>query len=240
MLPFSVILASQPASAQRKIATALKSHPYTSTKDNSHEITSLHKNPGGRGLSLLRTNLSVRNRVPVTSIPATMPSQAVTITPCRHINRRGHRCRLFSTIPNLELCPHHARLLEKQHQRHNDNTAAELLGDLTDFSTPDAINALLGNLVRQLARKRIARLDAIAIAYVSQLLLGSISSMDRHDAALRSADIDNVPTRIVFDPPDDLDPTSTAITHPTSDSLRALASFATSRPPEPENTEGRA
>ncbi len=137
-----------------------------------------------------------------------MPSQAVTITPCRHINRRGHRCRLHSTIPNLELCPHHARLLEKQHQRHNDNSAAELLGDLTDFSTPDAINALLGNLVRQLARKRIARLDAIAIAYVSQLLLGSISSMDRHDAALRNADIDNVPTRIVFDRPDDLDPTS--------------------------------
>src|SRR5580698_9386156 len=94
--------------------------------------------------------------------------QVKTLTPCRHINRRGHHCRLFSTIPDLELCPHHARLLEKQHQRHNDNTAAELLGDLTDFSTPDAINALLGNLVRQLARKRLARLDAIAIAYVAQ------------------------------------------------------------------------
>ena len=94
---------------------------------------------------------------PVTLLPATTSSLPVkTLTPCRHINRRGHHCRLFSTIPNLELCPHHARLLEKQHQRHNDNTASELLGDLTDFSTPDAVNALLGNLVRQLARKRIA------------------------------------------------------------------------------------
>jgi hypothetical protein len=135
----------------------------------------------------------------------------------------------------LELCPHHARLLEKQHQRHNDNTAAELLGDLTDFSTPDAINALLGNLVRQLARKRIARLDAIAIAYVAQLLLGSISSIDRHDAALRnSADLDEIPPRLIFDAPNAIDPTAT----PISDTLRIAASFA--RTCEPESTEGRA
>src|SRR5580698_10041604 len=162
--------------------------------------------------------------------------QVKTLTPCRHINRRGQHCRLFSIIPNLELCPHHARLLEKQHQRHNDNTAAELLGDLTDFSTPDAINALLGNLVRQLARKRIARLDAIAIAYVAQLLLGSISSMDRHDAALRNADSDDIPGRLIFDHPDDSDPT----TIPVSDSLRLAASFSNTHASDPQNTEGRA
>jgi hypothetical protein len=188
------------------------------------------KTPGG-GVSLAPEPISQSaTERSVTSIPATMPSQAVTITPCRHINRRGHRCRLFSTIPNLELCPHHARLLEKQHQRHNDNTAAELLGDLTDFSTPDAINALLGNLVRQLARKRIARLDAIAIAYVAQLLLGSISSIDRHDAALRAADNAGPDLgRIIFDPPE-----------PVPDSARIAALFT--RPPdaERENTKGRA
>ena len=43
------------------------------------------------------------------------------------------------------------------------------------------------------------RRDAMAIAYVAQLLLGSISSMDRHDAALRDANADDIPTRIVFD-----------------------------------------
>jgi hypothetical protein len=139
----------------------------------------------------------------------------------------------------LELCPHHARQTQNRRQRHNDKDADELLGDLTDFSTPEAINALLGNLVRQLARKRISRLDAVAIAYVSQLLLGSISSMDRHDAALRSAedaDTDDMPHRIVFDRPDDPDPTTT----PISDSLRVAALFATSQPSDPRNTEGRA
>ncbi len=100
---------------------------------------------------------------------------------------------------------------KNRHQRHNDNTAAELLGDLIDFSTPDAINALLGNLVRQLTASASRRLDAIAIAYVAQLLLGSISSMDRHDAALRTAEdanADDFPTRIVFDrPTGNCDPT---------------------------------
>jgi hypothetical protein len=204
------------------------------------------KTPGG-GVSLASEPLSqsVVNAEPATLQPATIKSASpkapttsaqVTLTPCRHIDRLNRRCRLFSTIPNLELCPHHARLLEKQHQRHNDNTAAELLGDLTDFSTPDAINALLGNLVRQLARKRIARLDAIAIAYVAQLLLGSISSMDRHDAALRDADSDDIPGRLIFDHPDDPDPTTT----PVSDSLRLAASFSNAHTSNPQNTEGRA
>src|SRR3984957_4779283 len=173
---------------------------------------------------------------PVTSTPATITAHARTITPCRYTNRRGQHCRLFSTIPDLDLCPHHARQTQNRKQRHNDNTAAELLGDLTDFSTPDAINALLGNLVRQLARKRIARLDAIAIAYVAQLLLGSISSMDRHDAALRNADSDDIPGRLIFDPPDDSDPTPI----PVSDSLRLAASFSNTHASDPQNTEGRA
>jgi len=38
---------------------------------------------------------------------------------------------------------------------------------MEDFSTANSINAFLGNLVKQLARKRIARCDAIALAYIS-------------------------------------------------------------------------
>src|SRR5262249_44808852 len=147
-------------------------------------------------------------------------------------------CRLFSTIPNLELCPHHARQLEKQHQQHHDKSAAELLGDLTDFSTPDAVNALLGNLVRQLARKHIARLDAIAIAYVSQLLLGTIPSMDRPDAATRNLDTTDIP-RIVFDPP--LHPEDSARTpDPESDSARIAALFTQAPNSDTHNAGGGA
>ena len=45
------------------------------------------------------------------------------------------------------------------------------------------MNLFLGNLVRQLARKRIARRDAIALAYISQLILTSQTAMARQRAA---------------------------------------------------------
>jgi len=47
------------------------------------------------------------------------------------------------------------------------------------------VNRFLGHLVKQLARKRIARRDAIALAYISQLLLNTFPAMqrEREDAA---------------------------------------------------------
>jgi hypothetical protein len=41
------------------------------------------------------------------------------------------------------------------------------------------VNQLLGNLVKQLARKRIERLDAIAMAYMCQLLLNSLPPLKK-------------------------------------------------------------
>lgn len=143
---------------------------------------------------------------PVNPQPLTTSPRVKNLTPCRHINRRGHHCRLFSVSPNEHLCPHHARQLHDRKQLRNDKNAAELLGDLEDFTTPENINFFLGNLVRQLARKRIHRRDAMALAYLGQLLLGSISAIDRHAAAIDATGNGDVfPTRIVFDRPDDLD-----------------------------------
>jgi hypothetical protein len=62
--------------------------------------------------------------------------------------------------------------------------AAELLTDIDSFTTADEVNLFLGNLVRQLARKRIGRRDAIALAYISQLILTSQTAMARQRAAL--------------------------------------------------------
>jgi len=57
--------------------------------------------------------------------------------------------------------------------------ADELLGSIENFSSADSINLLLSNLVKQLARKRIARPDAIALAYIGQLLLNSLPAMEK-------------------------------------------------------------
>ncbi len=53
------------------------------------------------------------------------------------------------------------------------------IGSIEDFSTADEINLFLGNLVKQFARKRIARQDAVALAYLCQLLLNSLPALRR-------------------------------------------------------------
>ena len=78
------------------------------------------------------------------------------------------------------LCPYHlAQSKAKDPLPDPEVLAAELLGELEDFATADAVNLFLGNLVKQLARKRIARRDAIALAYLCQLLLNSLPPMWR-------------------------------------------------------------
>ncbi len=62
MLPCFVILASPTRQAFDESATALKSHSYTFTKDNSHEITLLRQNRG-RGPSVLRSHLPIHNHL---------------------------------------------------------------------------------------------------------------------------------------------------------------------------------
>jgi hypothetical protein len=94
-----------------------------------------------------------------------------------------------ATDSSASFCSEHAQ----QEQTHNQTPdpevlAAELLGEIEDFGTADAVNLFLGNLVKQLARKRIARLDAIALAYLCQLLLNSLTPLrqeeqDEQDAA---------------------------------------------------------
>jgi hypothetical protein len=122
-------------------------------------------------------------------------------------------------------------------QRLNDATAAELLGDMEDFSTPNAVNALLGNLVRQLARKRIQRRDAMAIAYVGQLLLSSITALDRYEDRqdARNNDGPFFGGPIKFTPAEMPDSPG-----PISDSTKLPVPFTTAPYAPPKNEEGRA
>jgi hypothetical protein len=80
------------------------------------------------------------------------PANAAAATLCAY-----HANRLKATVPAVD----------------PEILADELLTDIDSFTTADEVNLFLGNLVRQLARKRIARRDAIALAYVSQLILTS-------------------------------------------------------------------
>jgi hypothetical protein len=114
------------------------------------------------------------------------PIAANTSPHCSHINSRGQRCRMLPAHGSA-FCAFHFRQAQAV-QPDPEVLAADLLRDIEDFSTAASINAFLGNLVRQLARKRITRRDAIAFGYLSQLLLNSLPALDRQDEAEKDAE----------------------------------------------------
>jgi hypothetical protein len=121
----------------------------------------------------------------VTTVNATIDHQ------CQHISPKGRRCHMLvdqnQRRPNgtarPTLCAYHAdRLKASVAAVDPEVLAAELLTDIDSFTTADEVNLFLGNLVRQLARKRIGRRDAIALAYISQLILTSQTAMAKERA----------------------------------------------------------
>jgi len=125
-----------------------------------------------------------------TSVSTTVDSH------CQHISPKGNRCHMLidqnrrpaNGAARPTLCAYHAdRLRASVPVVDPEVLAAELLDDINSFTTADEVNLFLGNLVRQLARKRIARCDAIALAYISQLILTSQTAMARERAAQEEA-----------------------------------------------------
>lgn len=111
-----------------------------------------------------------------------------TDSQCQYKNARGQRCHMLiddnhhppNGAKRPVLCAYHANRLKGGIPVVDPEVlAAELLTDIDSFATADEVNLFLGNLVKQLARKRIARRDAIALAYISQLLLNSLTAMHK-------------------------------------------------------------
>jgi len=118
----------------------------------------------------------------------------LTVNQCQFQNARGQHCNMLIDTNHRHgtgpatLCAFHAeRLRAKVPLVDPEVLAAELLTDIDSFTTADEVNLFLGNLVKQLARKRIARRDAIALAYMSQLILTSQIAMTRQRAALEES-----------------------------------------------------
>ena len=138
---------------------------------------------------------------------------------CQHVDARGHRCRMFvapaektfgsgtdSDLADLtsDLCAHHAQKLLRRH-RAGQTAGAELLASITDFADAASVNRFLGNLARMVALRRIPRRDAIALAYISQLILNSQAAGCRGE--LQSLQVEALrrqldpPTRVIWDLP---------------------------------------
>jgi len=109
---------------------------------------------------------------------------------CRYSTVDGRRCRLRVMDAQSGLCFRHVRLNQSHASAPDPELlAAELLGSIEDFQTAEAVNLFLGNLLKQLAAQRIERRDAIALAYISQLLLNTLPALERqHEAVQKDAD----------------------------------------------------
>src|SRR5262249_8648980 len=108
-----------------------------------------------------------------TPAPDLSATQVVGTDACTFVNAKGGRCRMFIVHRNEVFCPHHLNQQRRAEQRHAEQVSANLLQNMLDFSSPTSVNIFLGNLLRELTLRRIDRKDALAMAYIGQMLLNS-------------------------------------------------------------------
>jgi len=113
-------------------------------------------------------------------------SELVTTNQCQHTSPRGQHCRMLR-VDDESFCPYHLRQTRAA-QPDPETLAAELLDSTGNLNTADRVNALLANTVKQLARQRIDRQDALAIGYLAQLLLNTVPGVQKEYQAIRSAE----------------------------------------------------
>jgi hypothetical protein len=107
-----------------------------------------------------------------------MSAKSLIANQCNHSNARGRRCRMLVAPDHDSLCPQHLR--EAAASQPDDAALAdELLNAAGDLASVGDVNAFLGNVVKLRARKLIDRKDAVAFGYLSQLLLCSLSRIEK-------------------------------------------------------------
>jgi hypothetical protein len=107
-----------------------------------------------------------------------MLAKSLIANQCNHVNARGRRCRMLIASEQESFCAHHLAQSAVS-QPGDDSLAAELLNSTGDLATVGEVNALLGNVTKLLAHKHIDRKDAVAFGYLSQLMLCSLSGMEK-------------------------------------------------------------
>jgi hypothetical protein len=111
--------------------------------------------------------------------------ELVATNQCSHVNGAGRHCRMLCA-DDESLCPYHLR--QAQSAKPDPETlAAELLESTGNLNTADRINALLANTVKQFARQRIDRQDALAMGYLAQMLLNTVPGVHKEHQAIRAA-----------------------------------------------------
>lgn len=112
---------------------------------------------------------------------APMPAKTRHQRSCSHTNADGRRCGLRRAAGYASLCLHHRRgqpppLAESPEAQ---QLVAQFLGSQEEFKTATAVNHALGNLFALLARGQVPVRKAAVLAYIAQLLLGTLPAVKR-------------------------------------------------------------
>src|SRR5947208_2980241 len=98
-------------------------------------------------------------------------------TRCTFVTADARRCSMLRVSGSNSLCQVHS---DQERRIEEDNLAAgQLLSHIDNLSTPGEINEALRRLFQLLARQRIPPRNAAILAYICQLLLSSVSAMER-------------------------------------------------------------
>ena len=137
----------------------------------------------------------------ITTTDPISTTQAPTVAPekdsrrCHFRFKNGMRCRLPASTSQSRFCPQHLRDTLGVPEPPNDATdlTADLLPDLSEFSSAIDIRQFLARLLVQLTKGRLSPRRASVLAFICNQLLHSVGVIVREKAA--------EPTEIVFDVP---------------------------------------
>jgi hypothetical protein len=107
-----------------------------------------------------------------------MSAKSIIVNQCSHVNARGRRCRMTIAPDHDSLCTHHLAQSGVS-QPDPEALTRELLNSTGDLASVGEVNAFLGNVVKLRARRLIDRKDAVAFGYLSQLLLCTLTGMEK-------------------------------------------------------------
>ncbi|HVS88274.1 MAG TPA: hypothetical protein VHF01_08630 [Candidatus Acidoferrum sp.] len=124
-----------------------------------------------------------------TNSSSTVAIQALTTkndsARCQHRFANGKRCRNSASKSHFGLCLHHFTVSaavgasRQQSQSDSVNLSAELLPELSEFSSGADIRQFLARLLIQVTKGRVSPRRASVLAYITNQLLHSHRAIDR-------------------------------------------------------------
>jgi hypothetical protein len=103
-------------------------------------------------------------------------------TRCTHLTANGRRCQAPFAPNHTALCAQHA--LQDLQLHDSKVVTEEILGPLCDFRSAFSINRALGKLFTITAENRIPVRNALALAYIGQLMIQTLHPLNEESLEL--------------------------------------------------------